>query len=79
MASMHAHWNGSQPHTATRARVLVIGREGSLYFGAPDGQPVLLAGARRMWSLRTATLPSVVLSTLWPPMKRATNSLAGRL
>jgi predicted dehydrogenase len=38
-ASMHAHWNGSQPHTATRARarVLVIGREGSLYFGAPDG------------------------------------------
>ena len=37
MASMHAHWNGSQPHTATRARVLVIGREGSLYFGAPDG------------------------------------------
>lgn len=37
MASMHAHWNGSQPHTATRARVLVIGREGSLYFGAADG------------------------------------------
>lgn len=36
-ASMHAHWNGSQPHTATRARVLVIGREGSLYFGAADG------------------------------------------
>lgn len=36
-ASMHAHWNGSQPHTATRARVLVVGREGSLYFGAPDG------------------------------------------
>lgn len=36
-ACMHAHWNGSQPHTATRARVLVIGREGSLYFEAPDG------------------------------------------
>ena len=36
-ANMHAHWNGSQPHTVTRARVLVIGREGSLYFGAPDG------------------------------------------
>ncbi len=36
-ASMHAHWNGSQPHTATRARVVVIGREGNLYFGAPDG------------------------------------------
>jgi predicted dehydrogenase len=36
-ASLHAHWNGSQPHTATRARVLVVGREGSLYFGAPDG------------------------------------------
>ena len=36
-ASMHAHWNGSQPHTATRARVLVIGRAGSLYFGAADG------------------------------------------
>lgn len=36
-ASVHAHWNGSQPHTATRARVLVVGREGSLYFGAPDG------------------------------------------
>ncbi len=37
IASMHAHWNGSQPHTATRARVLVIGRTGSLYFGAADG------------------------------------------
>jgi predicted dehydrogenase len=36
-ASLHAHWNGSQPHTATRARVLVVGREGSLYFGGPDG------------------------------------------
>jgi predicted dehydrogenase len=36
-ASMHAHWNGSQPHTATRARMVVIGREGNLYFGAPDG------------------------------------------
>lgn len=36
-ASMHAHWNGSQPHTATRARVVAIGREGSLYFGAADG------------------------------------------
>ena len=36
-ASMHAHWNGSQPHTATRARVLIIGREGNLYFGAADG------------------------------------------
>ena len=37
VASVHAHWNGSQPHTATRARVLVVGREGSLYFGGADG------------------------------------------
>ena len=36
-ASLHAHWNGSQPHTATRARMLVVGRAGSLYFGAADG------------------------------------------
>jgi predicted dehydrogenase len=36
-ASMHAHWNGSQPHTATRARMVVIGREGILFSGTPDG------------------------------------------
>ncbi len=36
-ASMHAHWNGSQPHTATRARMVVIGREGILFSGSPDG------------------------------------------
>ena len=36
-ATMHAHWNGSQPHTATRARMVVIGREGILHAGTPDG------------------------------------------
>lgn len=35
--SLHAHWNGSLPHTATRARVMLIGREGTIWFGAPDG------------------------------------------
>ena len=35
--SLHAHWNASQPHQATRARVLLIGRAGNLYFGGADG------------------------------------------
>lgn len=75
-ASMHAHWNGSQPHTATRARVLVIGREGSLYFGAPDGAVHLWRpdgdGARfggevgvfdslPVWSFRTVGGPAQIM------------------
>jgi predicted dehydrogenase len=35
--SLHAHWNGSVPHTETRARVAIFGREGTIWFGAPDG------------------------------------------
>jgi predicted dehydrogenase len=35
--SLHAHWNGSLPHTETRARVVIFGREGTIWFGAPDG------------------------------------------
>jgi hypothetical protein len=32
-----AHWNGSLPHTHTRARVTIFGRERVIWFGAPDG------------------------------------------
>lgn len=36
-ASINANWNGYVGHHATRRRVTVIGREGSLHFGVDDG------------------------------------------
>ena len=36
-ASINANWNGYVTHHATRRRVTVIGREGSLHFGVEDG------------------------------------------
>ncbi len=36
-ASVNANWNGYVTHHATRRRVTVIGREGSLHFGVDDG------------------------------------------
>ena len=35
--SINANWNGYVSHHATRRRVTVIGREGSLHFGVDDG------------------------------------------
>lgn len=34
---VHASWNGSLSHHATRARSVVFGREGTLHFGVADG------------------------------------------
>lgn len=36
-ASVNANWNGCLSHHATRARSVVIGREGMLHFGVADG------------------------------------------
>ena len=36
-ASINANWNGYVTHRATRRRVTVVGREGSLHFGVDDG------------------------------------------
>jgi predicted dehydrogenase len=35
--TINANWNGYVTHHATRSRVTVIGREGSLHFGVADG------------------------------------------
>jgi len=69
--SLHAHWNGGQPHQATRARVMVVGRSGTLYFGGadgavqlyrPDGDYAVLAGAGEATSF-----DGYAVRTLRPP------------
>lgn len=68
--SLHAHWNGSQPHQATRARVTLIGREGSLYFGGPDGAVHLWrpdGNYRLVADAETASFDGYDVRTLRPP------------
>ena len=75
LAVVHAHWNGGNPHQQTRARVLLVGREGLLHFGAADraihvhrsdgDYSMLPAGAESLSQTFNISPMGVTMPTLW--------------